>query len=99
MIVMIRRGPTWGEGPPEAQPGWEEHAARVDALIERGTFVLGGPFADNSGTLVVLEGIGADEAEALLRTDPFVENGVFGHFHVREWINYVDVLSTRAEEP
>ena len=72
VVVKIKAGPTWQTGPPEDQPGWDEHAEFVDALIEAGTFVMGGPFSDNSGTLVLLEGITSAEARTLMDSDPFV---------------------------
>jgi uncharacterized protein len=97
VVVTIRRGVAWGDGPPEAQPGWGEHAAWIDALADRGRIVLGGPFSDNSGAMLLLEGIGVQEAELLFATDPFVKNGVFVVADVREWTNYVDTLT--AQEP
>jgi uncharacterized protein YciI len=93
VIVMIRRGVAWGDGPPEAPPGWDEHAAWNNALVDRGTIVLGGPFGGNSGAMLVLEGIGVEEVEPLFATDPFVENGGFVVGDVREWTNYVDALA------
>lgn len=93
VIVMIRKGVAWGDGPPEAQPGWDEHAAWIDALADRGTIVMGGPYSDNSGAMLILEGLSAEEIEPLFATDPFVKNGVFVVDDVREWTNYVDRLT------
>src|SRR5215208_980205 len=62
VVVRWRAGPTWASGPPSEQPGWDEHASFVDDLVANGTMVLGGPFADNSGSLTVLQHIGEDEA-------------------------------------
>jgi uncharacterized protein len=94
VLVRISAGPTWTSGPPEAQPGWDEHAAFIDELIERGTMVMGGPFADYSGTLVMLENVTEDEARELFAEDPFVENGVFVVDDVRAWNVYVDELAS-----
>jgi uncharacterized protein len=93
VIVRFRAGPTWTSGPPEEQPGWDEHAAFVDEVIARGTFVMGGPFADQSGSLSVLENIGEEEARELVAGDPFVTNGVFVLDDVRAWNVYVDKLT------
>ncbi|HEX5468733.1 MAG TPA: YciI family protein [Gaiellaceae bacterium] len=98
IVVTYAAGPTWVSGPPEEQPDWDGHADFVDALIEQGTFVMGGPFSDNSGTLVLLEGVTADEAVELVAGDPFVVNGVFVVESVRDWTVYVDEL-TPAGEP
>src|SRR5205809_683060 len=77
----------------EDQPGWQEQAEFVDALIEAGTFVMGGPFSDYSGSVNLLEGVTAAEAVDLLESDPFVQNDVFVVDSIRDWTVYVDELS------
>lgn len=95
VLVRWRAGPTWTSGRPEDQPGWDEHAVFVDGLIERRTFVMGGPFADGSGAFSILENIGEAEARELVARDPFVANGVFELDDVRAWNVYVDELAPR----
>jgi uncharacterized protein YciI len=95
LVVRFRAGPTWTSGSVREQPDWDAHAEFVDALIERGTFVMGGPFSDNSGSMSLLEGIDADEARRILEDDPFMKNGVFVLEEIREWNVFVDELSTR----
>lgn len=93
VVVRWRAGPAWTSGPPEEQHRWEEHAAFIDQLIERGIFVMGGPFADYSGSHTLLENVSEEEARELVLQDPFVENGVFELEDVRAWNVYVDQLS------
>jgi len=93
VVVRWRAGPAWTSGPPEEQDGWEEHAAFIDRLIERGIFVMGGPFADHSGSHTLLENVSEEEARELVLQDPFVENGVFELEDVRTWTVYVDELT------
>ena len=93
VIVRFRAGPTWKSGPPEEQPSWDEHAAFVDDLVERGIMVMGGPFVDYSGSTIILERVSEDEARELLLPDPFIENGVFELDDVRAWNIYVDRLT------
>lgn len=93
VLVRFRAGPTWESGPPEEQPGWDEHAAFVDDLVERRIMVMGGPFADYSGTTIVLERVSEDEARELIQPDPFIGNGVFELDDVRAWNIYVDRLT------
>jgi len=92
-MVRFRAGPTWTSGSVREQPDWDAHAEFVDALIERGTFVMGGPFSDNSGSMSLLEGIDVDEARRLIEDDPFMKNGVFVLEEIREWNVFVDELS------
>jgi uncharacterized protein YciI len=93
LVVRFRAGPTWTSGSVREQPDWDAHAEFVDALIERGTFVMGGPFSDNSGSMSLLDGIDADEARRILDDDPFMKNGVFVLEEIREWNVFVDELS------
>jgi uncharacterized protein YciI len=95
VLVRWRAGRTWTSGPPEDQPGWDEHGEFVDDLVARGTMVMGGPFADYSGSLIVLENVGEHEARELVARDPFVANGVFVLEDVRAWNVYVDELTAR----
>ena len=92
-MVRFRAGPTWTSGSVREQPDWDAHAEFVDALIERGTFVMGGPFSDNSGSMSLLEGIDAAEARRILEDDPFMKNGVFVLEEIREWNVFVDEQS------
>jgi uncharacterized protein YciI len=96
VVVRFHAGPTWTSGPPEDQPGWDEHAAFVDDLIARGIFVMGGPFSDHSGSQSLLENMNEDEARELVAKDPFVANGVFVLEEVRAWNVYADELTPRA---
>ena len=93
LMVRFRAGPSWTVGGVREQAEWDAHAAFVDALIERGTFVMGGPFSDNSGSMSLLEGVDADEARRILEDDPFMKNGVFVLEEIREWNVFVDELS------
>lgn len=96
VVVSWRAGPAWTSGSPEDQDGWDEHAAFIDDLVERGIFVMGGPYADNSGSHTILENVTADEARTLVLEDPFVANGVFELEDVRAWNVWVDELSGRG---
>jgi 4-hydroxy-2-oxoheptanedioate aldolase len=72
------------------QAGWDEHAEFIDGLVARGTMVMGGPFEDSSGSMILLEGVDVAEAERLIVDDPFLENGVFLLDEIREWTIFVD---------
>jgi hypothetical protein len=96
VVIRVSAGPTWNGGPIREQPGWDEHAAFVDDLVDRGIFVMGGPFADDSGSLVLHENVDADESRRIMAGDPFVQNGVFVVEDVREWDVFVDELSNTS---
>jgi uncharacterized protein YciI len=96
VLVRWRAGPAWTSGSVDEQPGWDEHAAYIDDLIERGIFVMGGPLADQKGSQSLLENVTEQEARELVLRDPFVENGVFELEEVRAWNIFVDELKPKV---
>jgi uncharacterized protein YciI len=61
------------------------HRQYLASLRERRQLVAAGPFTDDSGALIVYEAASADEAETLLRGDPFHKNGIFLRYQLRPW--------------
>jgi uncharacterized protein YciI len=61
------------------------HRQYLASLCERGQLAVSGPFTDDSGALIVYEADSADEAEKLLRGDPFHQNGIFLSYVLRPW--------------
>lgn len=55
------------------QAGWDEHAAFMDALVDKGVVVLGGPVGEGDGDYALLVMEVEDEAEARnwLAADPW----------------------------
>ena len=96
LVARFRAGPAWGAGPPDAQPGWDEHERYIDRLVERGIVVMGGPFSDWSGAMVIFDGITREDARTVIDSDPFVGTGVFVLDDVFEWTKYVDARATVA---
>jgi uncharacterized protein YciI len=64
------------------RPAHREYLAR---LRERGQLAVSGPFTDGTGALIVYEAASAEEAEKLLRGDPFHQNGIFLKYVLRPW--------------
>jgi uncharacterized protein YciI len=75
-LVENAKGPAWDhERGRRAQEGWGEHAAFMDALVEDGFIVLGGPIGEGEGdnTLLVVDAEGEDAIRARLADDPWAE--------------------------
>jgi uncharacterized protein YciI len=91
-IVERPTGDKWipGRGPRE-QPLWDEHAEFIDALFDEGAIVLGGPLADGSGAVLVIEATDEHEVRRLLAGDPWiVDADVLRVGDVREWHLFID---------
>jgi uncharacterized protein YciI len=73
LVVEHRSGPEWKAGRPlEEQSGWQSHAAFMDALVERGLIVLGGPLADEFRVVLVFEAESEEAVRAALEPDPWI---------------------------
>lgn len=92
-VVDRPAGAEWvsGKGARE-QPLWDEHAAFMDDLFERGLIALGGPFLDDSGAMLVMRVADEGEARELLEPDPWCSNGrdIQGIGRIRPWTIFLD---------
>lgn len=72
LVIVRRSGPEWQHSRPlEEQSGWEEHAAFMDALVEQGFIVLGGPLADEERVAHVVEAESEEAIRETLARDPW----------------------------
>lgn len=84
-------GPAWRGGKTSReQPYWTEHAAFMDQLFEDGTVVLGGPYADYTRLLVIVEALDEEAVHALFGHDPFVIHEIVRISSVHEWLIFLD---------
>jgi uncharacterized protein YciI len=71
--IFFASGPAWIAGKTSReQTYWIEHAAFMEKLFEDGTVILGGPYADYTGLLVIIEALHKEEVHELFGQDPFV---------------------------
>ncbi len=61
------------------------HRQYLAGLKARGQLAASGPFTDDSGALIVYEAASPEEADALLRGDPFHQAGIFVRWQLRPW--------------
>ncbi len=61
------------------------HRQYLASLRANGQLAASGPFTDDSGALIVYEAASLEEAEQLLRADPFHQNGIFLSWRLRPW--------------
>jgi uncharacterized protein YciI len=76
-VVLRTRGPAWNEsGSLEEQAGWSAHAAFMDALVDDGFVVLGGPLEDTRDALLVIRAEDSSAIMQRLSADPWAVNDV-----------------------
>ena len=76
-LVERARGPAWDHSSlRREQDGWDEHAAFMDELAERGVIVLGGPIGERDGdnALLVIDLESEEAVRACLADDPWPES-------------------------
>jgi uncharacterized protein len=59
------------------------HLENLRPLVEQGRVILGGPFTDGSGSLMVLEMESEAAALEFARNDPYSKQGVFERVEVK----------------
>jgi uncharacterized protein YciI len=73
-VVVARTGPQWLTGRTvEEQTGWTEHAAFMDALVNAGFIVLGGPLDDERRVVHAIEAESEAAVRETLAGDPWSE--------------------------
>ena len=69
---------------------WDEHATFIDGLVDEGFILLGGPFPEDGGALLVVQA----ESEAAVRTkmdgDPWYEHGMLILVTIKRWDIFID---------
>ena len=74
LVELHRSGPQWDASLPiEQQSGWAAHATFMDALVDDGFIVLGGPLGDEFRIIHAIEADSAEAVAATLARDPWIE--------------------------
>ncbi len=87
-IVYYRPGPKWVAGKPSKDQSLKSHFDYLLALHERGKLIMGGPFADEPGGLVIFTGDQISEVEDMVADDPAVTGGILVA-SVKKWSRIV----------
>jgi hypothetical protein len=91
IAIFQRHGSQWNpDKPVREQALWDEHARFVDELFEDGKVVLAGPFADDSGALVILSVESVDEARSIFQNDPWAQEDIQVAGDIKEWTIFLD---------
>jgi len=89
--VRLVHGPGWDPARQiRDQEGWDEHAAFMDALVEDGFVILGGPVGDGEQTLHVVEAADENDIKARLAGDPWALAGLLQVGAIEPWALWLD---------
>lgn len=95
-VTLRRPGALWNsDKTTREQPFWDEHARFMDLLFEAGVVILGGPFVDGTGSMVIVTADNVAQVYEMFRTDPWTEHDVLGVDDVKEWTIFLDARNRR----
>jgi uncharacterized protein YciI len=85
-VVMREAGPAWAPASStREQEQWTEHAAFMEALVDDGFVVLGGPIGDGPTTLLIVDSGSEDEIRARLAQDPWTPLDLLSTSRIEPW--------------
>jgi uncharacterized protein YciI len=90
-VVEHANGPGYHPGRDRRQQDrWDEHAAFMDALVDDGFVLMGGPLGDGSRVLLVVEALDEAEIRSRLAEDPWEPLHVLTIERIEPWTLWLD---------
>ena len=84
--VIRTRGPAWQDARPiEGQADWASHASFMDALVEEGFVILGGPLEGSPDVLLVVRAGSAGEIHSSLEEGSWTGNDLLRTTRINVW--------------
>ena len=84
--VINTRGPNWNDDKPmEEQGDWRAHADFMNALVDDGFMVLGGPLLGTRDVLLIVRATDEAEIEGRLDKDIWVVKGLLCRCQIAPW--------------
>jgi uncharacterized protein YciI len=85
-IVRVERGGPWDwSRDMREQDLWNEHAAFMNALVDDGFIVLGGPLDNGRDAFHVVDAASEQDVRARFAEDPWARNGMLTVKSVERW--------------
>lgn len=86
-VVIQEAGPGWAGGVAmEEQAGWPEHAKFMNALVDEGNVVLGGPLSgERHQAMLIIRARDEAAVRAQLAADPWLLTGVLRIERLARW--------------
>lgn len=89
--VRLVHGPGWDPARPiRGQDAWDEHAAFMDALVDEGFIVVGGPVGSGEQTLHLIQAADENEIRARFAKDPWASAGLVLIGTIEPWALWLD---------
>jgi uncharacterized protein len=79
-VIIGYDGPDGAKLRPGVRPA---HLENLKPLLEQGRMIVGGPFTDGAGSLMIVDMESEAEAWEFARNDPYTKHGIFTRLEVR----------------
>ncbi|MGH7840225.1 MAG: YciI family protein [Candidatus Binataceae bacterium] len=79
-VIIGYDGPEGAKLRPSVRPA---HLENLKPLIDQGRMIIGGPFTDGAGSLMIVDMESEAAAQEFAQTDPYMKQGVFTRVEVR----------------
>ena len=97
-VMFHTAGPNWVDSLPfTQQPGLMEHVEYMSTFMAGNKLVMGGPFLDNSGGMMICKAESLEEAQSWAENDPTVKKGMLS-VEVRPWLSVMSTVSFPEDE-
>jgi uncharacterized protein YciI len=84
--VFNTRGPNWNDDKPmEEQGEWRAHADYMNALVDDGFMLLGGPLVGTRDVLLIVRATDEAEIASRLDNDIWVQTGLLTRRQINPW--------------
>lgn len=71
------------------QPLWDEHARFINGIID-GFILMGGPFEEEGGAMLIVRAESADDVREKLAPDPWYTHGILQLHSIHRWDIFID---------
>ena len=90
-VLRLERGGPWDwSRDMREQDGWDEHAAFMDDLVDKGSIILGGPLEGDRETMQIIAAESEQAVRDLFATDPWWVNGMLTPVRIERWTIVLD---------
>ena len=98
-VVRLLRGGPWDWSKDlRQQAGWDEHANFMDALVDDGFLLLGGPLEGERETLHLVRAESEAAVRARFAEDPWAAKGMLTPVRIERWTLLLDGLGARSRD-
>lgn len=85
-VLLHTPGPTWDPSLGfREQPGVDQHIQYMAGIMDGGQLVMGGPFLDDSGGMMIMRAENLEAAQEVATADPGVQSGLL-QVEVKPWM-------------